>query len=66
MGTIQEYRQISCGCCTGREATEAADWGTYKVRTDQCVCFMHRDPARGLPQGKCSRHGPQPLNDFTA
>lgn len=57
---IPNYRQVGCGCCTGREATEQADWGTYTVRVDQCVCWIHQDTPRGRPPHKCTAHGPRP------
>ena len=51
---IEDYRQISCGCCTGREVIVQAPWGPYADRADQCVCAHH--VRRGGTAVRCSKH----------
>lgn len=46
--TIRDYHQLSCGCCTGKAVGAG--------RTDQCVCFHHRDEPNGIPVNRCSQH----------
>ena len=51
---IEDYRQISCGCCTGREVIVEAPWGPYADRADQCTCARHGRPGRKAV--RCSKH----------
>lgn len=54
---ITDYRQLGCGCCTGRAYTVKETWGEYEDRTDRCTCWMHQDMPRGIAPKKCSQHG---------
>lgn len=53
--TIEDYKVVSCGCCTGK-TVKASNEGRYRLAEDQCVCWMHQDAPRGSPARKCSRH----------
>jgi hypothetical protein len=52
---IPDYRQLSCGCCTGKIVEVGSNWSRAE---DQCVCTIHGD-IRGI-QGRqpnvCSVH----------
>ena len=50
---ILDYRKVSCGCCTGKTVEQGANW---RKADDQCVCWMHQDSTRGMPQTVCSVH----------
>jgi len=52
----KDYRQISCGCCTGRARLVSGADGIYVDRVDQCVCSNHQDVPRGRPARQCSTH----------
>lgn len=63
MNMIQNYRQIGCGCCTGRSVMVENDWGDggqHEERTDQCVCRLHSDLPLGVRMQRCSVHEPRP------
>lgn len=55
---IENYRRISCGCCTGVAGTLTVqgDPCSYTIRQDQCVCSIHQDMHRHGPARRCSQH----------
>lgn len=50
---VENYKQISCGCCTGKAVKTGEN---YRIADDQCVCWMHQDSPRGKPARTCSHH----------
>lgn len=55
-GPVEEYKLISCGCCTGKTVEEQPGPGGWRKAEDQCVCFMHQDMRIGIRPKKCSKH----------
>lgn len=53
MQSVQDYRLVGCGCCTGRTVDRGEG---FRIADDQCVCWMHQDTTRGQPARKCSVH----------
>ena len=51
----QDYRRLSCGCCTGR-----AHDAVPGLRVDYCICWIHEDTPRGKAPRTCRHHDPAP------
>ena len=57
-GTIPDYKQLSCGCCTGKRLSTGINW---RLAEDQCVCWNHQDVRIGSPPKVCSHHAEKVL-----